>query len=277
MTQITTRMNISSPHLNVMGMAAIKAGRKLVRDFNEVEHLQISKKGPGDFVSAADLRAEKIIREELELARPDYGFLMEESGEIKGRNSQYRWIVDPLDGTNNFIHALPYFAVSIALEYNNDIIAGVTYDPIKDEMFYAEKGLGAYVNDRRLRVSARDKLAQCLLGYSLTHNAQLPTYPQAFALTQYQSLAPHVSGLRRMGSAALDLCYVAAGRLDGYLGLDLSPWDMAAGIIMLKEAGAFVTDLDGKANIFTSRSIIAGNDRIHRPLMLHLQGKKGLM
>lgn len=277
MTQITTRMNISSPHLNVMGVAAIKAGRKLVRDFNEVEHLQISRKGPGDFVSAADLRAEKIIREELEIARPDYGFLMEESGETAGNNSLYRWIVDPLDGTNNFIHALPHFAVSIALEYNQEIIAGVTYDPIKDEMFYAEKGMGAYVNDRRLRVSSRDKLIQSLLGYSLTHNAQSATYDQAFALKQYQSLALYVSGMRRMGSSALDLCYVAAGRLDGYLGLDLAPWDMAAGIIMIKEAGGYVTDIHNKYDIFNTKTIIAANDRLHRPLIMHLQGKRELV
>ncbi len=273
MTQLTTRMKISSPYLNVMGMAALKAGRKLVRDFNEVEHLQISKKGPGDFVSMADIKAEKIIHDELQKARPQYGFLMEESGEIAGEDSRFRWIVDPLDGTNNFIHAMPHFAVSIALEQDQEIIAGVIYDPIKDEMFYAAKGLGAYLNDRRLRVSARDKLPNALLGLSLTYESQLATYTHAQILKNYNGLSDQVAGLRRMGSAALDLCYVACGRLDGYLGLDLSPWDTAAGIIMVKEAGGYTTDVHGQNNIFTSRTILAANDRLYRPISLFINKK----
>jgi myo-inositol-1(or 4)-monophosphatase len=270
MTQLTTRIKISSPNLNVMGMAAIKAGRKLIRDFNEVEHLQISRKGPGDFVSAADFRAEKIIREELQKARPEYGLLLEESGAIEGQDPRFRWIVDPLDGTNNFLHAMPHFAVSIALEQDNEIVAAVTYDPIKDEMFYAARGQGAYLNDRRLRVSARDKLSDALLGFSLTHNAQLTTYQHANVLKQYNTLSGQVAGLRRLGSAALDLCYVASGRLDGYLGLDLSPWDMAAGLLLVREAGGYVTDVTGQNDIFKTRTILAANDRLYRPLYLYL-------
>jgi myo-inositol-1(or 4)-monophosphatase len=272
MTQLTTRIKLNSPQLNVMGMAALKAGRKLVRDFNEVEHLQISRKGPGNFVSVADHRAEKIIREELHKARPEYGFLLEESGEVIGKNPRFRWIVDPLDGTNNFLHGLPHFAVSIALEHDKEIIAGVIYDPIKDEMFYAEKGLGAYVNERRLRVSARDRLSSALLGLSLTYNAQIATYTHAPILQKYQNLSTQVAGLRRMGSAALDLAYIACGRLDGYLGLDLSPWDVAAGLLIVKEAGGYATTIVGQSDIFETRTILAANDRLHRHLLNYLNG-----
>ena len=255
----------NSANLNVMSNAVFKAARGLVRDFGEVENLQVSRKGPGDFVSAADTKVEKILYEELLKARPTYGFLMEEAGELDGEDSSHRWIIDPLDGTTNFLHGLPHFAISVALEKDGEIIAGVIYDPVKDEMFMAEKGQGAFMNDRRLRVSSRKDMSQALLGtglaWALHTNKERETVSKAIAL-----MMPQSAGIRRMGSAALDMAYVAAGRLDAYWEAPIMSWDIAAGIILVKEAGGFVCDLSGKDDVFGSKSILATNGKLHRQL-----------
>ena len=248
-----------SPLLTVMINAAFKAARGLVRDFGEVEHLQVSRKGPGDFVSQADKKTEKILFEELKKARPDYGFLMEESGRIENKDKEHTWIIDPLDGTSNFLHGIPHFSISIGLQKGNDIIAGVIYDPIKDEMFYAERGGGAFINDRRIRVSSRTHMAESLIATDIpfaSHNeAQHKTFTDAL-----HTLMPKVAGIRRMGSAALDLAYVAAGRYDAYWEAPISSWDVAAGIIIVKEAGGFVRDLKGGTDVLGTSSIMASNE-----------------
>ncbi len=249
--------------LNVMVQAAIKAGRGLARDFGEVENLQVSRKGPSDFVSAADLKAEKVIREELEKARPDYGFLMEEAGQIKGNDPQHRWIVDPLDGTTNFLHGIPIFAVSIALERQGQIVAGVIYNPAMDELYTAERGSGAFVNDRRLRVAGRLALPDCVIGTGIPF---LGKGDHGRALKEIRHVMGEVAGIRRCGAAALDLAWTAAGRLDGFWEHGLSPWDMAAGLLMVKEAGGYVSDAKGGEKIFETSSIIAGNEKIHGQL-----------
>ena len=228
--------------LNVMVGAATKAARGLKRDFGEVENLQVSRKGPADFVSAADRRAEEIIRAELEKARPGYGFLMEESGETRGGDPQHRWIVDPLDGTTNFLHGIPLFAISIALERQGKLSAGLVYNPISDELFTAERGGGAFLNDRRLRVAARSHLADAVIATGMPFMGR---GDQAVYLKELAALMPDVAGIRRFGAAALDLAWVAAGRFDGFWERGLSPWDVAAGLLILREAGGFATDLDG--------------------------------
>jgi myo-inositol-1(or 4)-monophosphatase len=256
-------MAIRSPTINVMTGAALKAARGLIRDFGEVEQLQVSIKGPGEFVSTADLRAEKVLRAELAKARPGYGFLMEESGASAGSDARHRWIVDPLDGTTNFLHGIPHFAVSIALERDGEIVAGVVYEPVHDEMFWAEKGAGGFINDRRLRVSARRQLAESLIGTGIPfagrgdHASYLPTLAAVMAVT---------SGVRRAGAAALDLAYVAAGRLDGFWEFGLAPWDIAAGILLVREAGGYVTDLAGGHGMLETGDILAANDHLHLPL-----------
>ncbi|MDD9901504.1 MAG: inositol monophosphatase family protein [Alphaproteobacteria bacterium] len=252
-----------SPHMNVMVEAAEKAGRGLLRDFGEVENLQVSRKGPGDFVSNADLKAEKTVMAVLQKARPKFSFLMEESGETIGEDTANRWIVDPLDGTTNFLHGIPHWAVSIALEKDGEIIAGVIYDPIKDEMFTAEKGVGALMNNRRLRVSGRENLADALLAVGSEKDP-------AFA-PEIVSLQGNCSGIRRNGSACLDLCYVAAGRFDAYWERGLNAWDVAAGALIAKEAGAHVSEIGGgKSFIHGRNSIIAANPRIYPPLAKHI-------
>jgi len=255
---------LRSALLNVMIKAAHKASRTLKRDFGEVEHLQVSLKGPGNFVSATDRRAEEILREELERARPGYGFLGEEGGAREGSDKTHRWIVDPLDGTMNFLHGIPHFAISLALEREGTIVAGLVYNPVNDELFTAERGKGAFLNDQRLRVAARKRLADSVVACALPH----PSRGDA-ALTRREHIAvlDKVAGLRRFGAAALDLAWVAAGRLDGYWERDLSPWDMAAGIALVREAGGFVTDLDGRDAMLTTGGIAAGNDDIHRALL----------
>jgi myo-inositol-1(or 4)-monophosphatase len=254
--------------LNVMVGAARKAGRALVRDFGEVENLQVSRKGPADFVSSADRRAEDIVKRELEHARPGYGFLLEESGTIKGTDDQHRWIVDPLDGTTNFLHGLPIFAVSIALERQGTIVAGVVYNPVSDELFTAERGVGAFLNDRRLRVAARSLFTESIIGTGIPHLAH---GDHARALRELAAIFPEVSGIRRCGAAAIDLAWVAAGRLDGFWEHDLHPWDMAAGIILIREAGGFVSDGQGRETMMTSGTIVAGNDSIHAQILRHLK------
>ncbi|MCB1464392.1 MAG: inositol monophosphatase [Nitratireductor sp.] len=250
--------------LNVMVNAATKAGRGLARDFGEVQNLQVSVKGPGDFVSSADRRAEDVIRTELQKARPDYGLLMEESGTIEGRDKQHRWIVDPLDGTTNFLHGIPVFAISIALEREGQIVAGVIYNPAMDELYVAERGQGAFFNDRRLRVAGRRELATCVVGTGIPH---LGKREHGKFLEQQRRVMLEVSGVRRMGAAALDLAYVAAGRLDGFWEQGLSAWDIAAGVLMIREAGGYVSDFSGGASMLESGQICAGNEAVHRALL----------
>jgi myo-inositol-1(or 4)-monophosphatase len=249
--------------LNVMVDAVRKAARSLVRDFGEVENLQVSLKGPGDFVSNADRRAEDILRTELTKARPGYGLLMEESGEIPGTDEQHRWIVDPLDGTTNFLHGIPMFAISVALERQGQLVAGVIYNPVSDELYVAERGGGAFVNDRRLRVANRRKLHECVMGTGIPFigRGDHRTY-----LRQQQVVMNETAGIRRCGSAALDLAWVAAGRFDGFWETGLHPWDMAAGIVLIREAGGFVTDFSGGDKMFQTQEICAGNEYIQKDL-----------
>ena len=250
--------------INVMVQAAMKAGRSLIRDFGEVQNLQVSVKGPGDYVSQADRKAEEIIHAELSRARPGYAFLMEERGSVAGEDDQHRWIVDPLDGTTNFLHGIPVFAISIALERQGQIVAGVVYNPAMDELYTAERGGGAYLNDRRLRVAARSRLSDAVIGCGLPH---LGRGHHGNFLIELRNVMSEVSGVRRMGSASLDLAYVAAGRFDGFWERGLSPWDIAAGILLIREAGGFVSDMKGGQAMLEDGSIIAGNEPIHRALL----------
>lgn len=256
-------MAFRSANINVMVRAAEKAGRALVRDFGEVEQLQVSRKGPADFVSSADIKAEKIVRRELEKARPDFGFLMEESGAVEGADKDHRWIVDPLDGTTNFLHGLPHFAVSIALEERGESVAGVIYDPVKDEIFWAEKGAGAFLGDRRMRVSGRRRLADSLLATGIPFLGHDEGEGHTVFLAQLKAAMAQTSGVRRWGAAALDLAYVAAGRYDGFWERGLNPWDVAAGVILVREAGGYVSQIDNRAHKLDSPTILAANDRLH--------------
>lgn len=263
-------MAIRSPILNVMVTAAEKAGRAIVRDFGEVEHLQVSRKGTNDFVTKADHRSERILISELSKARPDFGFLLEESGVIKGKDENRRWIIDPIDGTTNFIHGIPHFAISIAYEEYGELVAGLVYNPIFDEMFLAEKGQGVTLNNKRLRVSAREQIADCVLATGIPHLGRGEHEPY---LEQLTAAMGGSAGIRRFGSAALDLAYVAAGRFDGFWESGLNSWDIAAGIVLVKEAGGFVTDINGKGDGLESPTILAANTVIHRPLSALLTGK----
>lgn len=250
-------MSNASANLNIMVKAARIAGRKLLRDFNEVENLQVSSKGPGDFVSKADTTAEETIREELTEARPNYGFLGEESDEIFGEDPTRRWIVDPLDGTTNFLHGMPHWAISIALEHRSEIVAAVIYDPVKDEMFTAEKGEGAWLNDRRMRVSGRREMIEMVFatGVPFGGRSDLPETLQDLA-----RLMPICAGVRRWGAAALDLAYLAAGRYDGYWERGLHPWDIAAGILLVKESGGMIEAMDTNESPLVSGDIVASNE-----------------
>ncbi|PLX35873.1 MAG: inositol monophosphatase [Hyphomicrobiales bacterium] len=250
--------------INVMVQAVSKAGRSLTRDFGEVENLQVSRKGPADFVTAADQRAEDILRRELQKARPNYGFLMEESGVIEGNDGIHRWIIDPLDGTTNFLHSIPAFAVSVALEKNGRLEAGVVYNPISQDLFTAERGGGAYLNDRRLRVAQRKDLHDCVIATGIPH---LGRGDHGLFLKELAGTMTEAAGVRRCGAASLDLAWVAAGRFDGYWERDLSAWDVAAGIVLVREAGGFVTDLDDRDKMLDNGSIIAGNEDVHRKLL----------
>ncbi|MFU8835127.1 inositol monophosphatase family protein [Roseovarius autotrophicus] len=248
-----------SANLNVMLKAARKAGRSLVKDFGEVENLQVSMKGAGDFVSRADIAAEKIIKSELTSARPNYGWAAEEGGEEPGTDPTRRWIVDPLDGTTNFLHGLPHWSVSIALEHKGEVVAGVIYDPVKDEAFFAEKGTGAWLNETRLRVSGRNKMIEAIFATGLPFGGRsdLPETLQDLA-----RLLPACAGVRRWGSAALDMAYVAAGRYDGFWERRLNAWDLAAGVIIAREAGALVEPLTPGGNILDDGEVIAANEKI---------------
>ena len=244
--------------------AARKAGRALKRDFGEVEKLQVSLKGPANFVSAADKRAEEILYQELTRARPGYGFLGEEGGRREGADKTHTWIVDPLDGTSNFLHGIPQFAVSVGLERESTIVAGVIYNPANDELYTAERGKGAFLNDQRLRVAGRQRLVDAVVACALPHHGRgdLALFRQEFAAVQDK-----VAGLRRFGAAALDLAWVAAGRLDAYWERNISPWDMAAGLLMVREAGGFVSDIDGGDTMLDKGHIVAGNETMHRELL----------
>ena len=256
-------MAVRSAIINVMGGAALKAARGLIRDFGEVEQLQVSVKGPGDFVTTADLRAEKTLRTELSKARPGYGLLLEEGGGEPGTDGRHRWIVDPLDGTTNFLHGIPHFAISIALERDGEIVAGVIYEPVRDEMFWAEKGAGAYLNDRRLRVSGRRQLSDALIGTGMPFAGR---GDREGYLATLGAVMPVTAGVRRAGAAALDLAYVAAGRLDGFWEFGLQAWDIAAGIILVREAGGYITDLAGGHGMIETGDVLAANAHLHLPL-----------
>lgn len=256
-------MALRSALINAMANAARKAQRSLIRDFNEVEHLQVSKKGPADFVSAADRKAEKILQQELAKLRPDFGFVMEEGGRIEARDGKHYWVIDPLDGTTNFLHGIPHFAISVAVRRDDELVAGIVLDVVRDELFWAEKGVGAYVNERRIRVSARRKLPEAVFGTGIPFLGRPGHAP---FLKEMTSVMAEVAGIRRMGAAALDLAYVAAGRYDGFWEAGLSPWDMAAGIVLVREAGGTVSDLAGGDKMLETGGIVAANDVLHAPL-----------
>jgi myo-inositol-1(or 4)-monophosphatase len=258
-----------SAHLTIMANAAQRAAKQLLRDFNEVEQLQVSIKGPSDFVSQADLKAEAMIKQDLNKARPGYAFLMEESGASGSDNWTWRWVVDPLDGTTNFLHGMPHWAISIGLERRLpdggiEAAAGVIYAPATDEMFWAEKGSGAFMNDRRLRVSARRELSQAVFGTGIPFAVAPPRQRLAFART-LGTLMPQVAGIRRFGAAALDLAWVAAGRFDGYWEIGVKPWDVAAGALLVREAGGYVTDPLGSDQI--GSEVVSANPHLHPKLL----------
>jgi myo-inositol-1(or 4)-monophosphatase len=262
-------IRMRSPLLTVMVQAVLKAGRGLKRDFGEVEHLQVSVKGPADFVSNADRKAENTLRQELAKARPGFGFLLEESGVIEGTDPEHRWIIDPLDGTTNFLHGIPQFAISVALERGNTLLAAVVYNPANDEMFTAERGGGAFLNDRRIRVSSRRELSECVIGCGIPHLAR---GDHARFRKELEQLQGRVAGIRRFGAAALDLAWVAAGRLDGFWERDLHPWDMAAGILLIREAGGFVSDANGAERPLETGSICAGNESVQSKVLAVVRG-----
>ena len=269
-------MATRSPVINSMIRAADRAARGLKRDFGEVANLQVSRKGPADFVSTADLKAEKVLREELHKARPDYDFLMEESGASRARGGEgsaegRRWIVDPLDGTTNFLHGLPHFAISIGLEERGEIIAGVVYDPAKDEMFYAERGSGAYLNDRRLRVSGRSHLAESVFATGIPFKGAGD--PEKFQ-AELEVFMRETAGVRRWGTASLDLAYVAAGRYEGFWERGLKPWDVAAGQLLVREAGGYVTALDGRPFKLEGDTVLAVNDSLHPTIVKLLRQQR---
>jgi len=255
---------MNSPLLNLMSAAAIKAGKGLVRDFGEVDQLQVSRKGPANFVTESDKRTEKLLQRELSKARPDYSFLLEEGGEVAGKDTAHRWIIDPLDGTTNFIHAIPYFCTSIGLEKRDttgksEIIAGVIFDPIHNELFSAEKNKGAFLNGRRLAVSSRRTLEDAMLVTGTPR--PLPGGPDVFSL--FTSLAQCGATLRDFGAAALDLANLAAGRIDAAWLPLIQPWDIAAGMLLVQEAGGMVTGLDGKPATIHSQTLLASNQHLH--------------
>ena len=262
----------TSALMNVMVAAARKAGRGLTRDFGEVEHLQVSVKGPGNFVTAADHRSEETLFRELSRARPGYGFLMEERGTVEGADKTHRWIVDPLDGTTNFLHSIPLFSIAIALEREGEVVAALVYNPIIDELHTAEKGKGAFVNSRRLRVAARKTLTDSVIAVGIPHRGR---DGHARFMRECKALMGQVGGVRRTGSAAIDLAWVAAGRFDGYVDHNLGAWDMAAGLLLVREAGGAVTDAEGGQLMFASGSIVAGNQTVQKALLGMLETCRG--
>jgi myo-inositol-1(or 4)-monophosphatase len=262
----------ASALMNVMVSAVRKAGRGLARDFGEVAQLQVSIKGPANFVSKADTKAEETLYQELSKARTGYSFLMEESGAVEGTDKSHRWIIDPLDGTTNFLHSIPLFCISVALERDGQLIAGVIFNPITDELYTAEKGKGAFLNDRRLRVAARSTLSDCVVATGIPHRGRV-NHPRF--LREAERVLKEVAGMRRTGAAALDIAWTAAGRFDGYWEYGIQPWDMAAGIVLIREAGGFVTDLDGGNDMMGTGNIIAGNDKIRKQLLEQIYAVRG--
>jgi myo-inositol-1(or 4)-monophosphatase len=246
-----------------MEKACKKASKLLIRDFGEIEKLQVSKKGPGDFVTNSDKRTEKIIMNELSLARPDYSFLAEESG-LSNKISEYRWIIDPIDGTTNFLHGIPNFAISIGLEKNKEIICGMIFNPITNELFYAEKGKGAYLNNSRIRVSSRKNIDECVV---LTGGPVLSYKNKEIFFKEYENVTRKVAATRKLGSSALDLAYLASGRCDGVFERNLNYWDIAAGIIIVKEAGGTVTDFKGGDKYVEEKNLLGTNSKIDKELI----------
>ena len=257
-------MKLSSANINVMIKACRKASKTLIRDFGEIENLQVSVKGPGDFVTASDKKVEKILIEELQKARPNYSILSEEIGKISNDES-YKWIIDPIDGTANFLHGIPHFAISIGLEQDGEIICGIIYDPIKDEMFVAEKGNGSYLNNQRIRVSSRSKLKDCII---FTGGPKKEEKDRETSLKEYYNFSSKVQiPIRKLGSAALDMAYVAAGRCDGFWQRHLNYWDIAAGIILVKESGGFVTDYYGENKYLENKTLLVTNSKINKEMV----------
>ena len=257
-------MRLSSANINVMVKACRKAAKTLIRDFGEIEKLQVSLKGPGDYVTASDKKVEKILIDELQKARPDYSILSEEAGKINNGKS-FRWVIDPIDGTSNFLHGIPHFAISIGLEHNKEIICGIVYDPIKDEMFTAEKGNGSYMNNQRMRVSTRSKLKDCII---FSGGPRYGSENKELIFKEYKKFSSKVNiAIRKLGSASLDMAYIAAGRCDGFWQRDLNYWDIAAGIILVKESGGFVTDFNGENGYIQNKTILVTNSKIKNEMI----------
>ena len=257
-------MKLNSANINVMVKACRTASKTLIRDFGEIENLQVSLKGPGDFVTNCDKKVEKILIDEFLKARPNYSILSEEIGEINNDDS-FKWIIDPIDGTSNFLHGIPHFAISVGLEHNKEIICGIIYDPIKDEMFTAEKGNGSYLNNQRMRVSSRSKLEDCMI---FTGGPRYESKSREVALKEYYKFSSKVLiPIRKLGSGALDMAYVAAGRCDGFWSRELKYWDIAAGIILVKEAGGFVTDFNGNNEYEQNKTLLASNEKINKEMV----------
>ena len=264
-------MRINSPKINIMHKACMKASKSLIRDFGEIENLQVSSKGPGDFVSAADKKSEKILIEELLKVNPNYGILSEEVGEINKENKDNRWIIDPIDGTLNFLNGIPQFAISIGYEEKGEIISGMIFDPIKDEMFFAEKGSGAYLNNKRIRVSNKKKISEAVL---VTGGPKFNSKKRESIFEEYIKISNLVNApIRKFGSAALDIANVACGRFDGYWQWDLSYWDIAAGIVILREAGGYVEFIGNTEINSFKKNILATNSKIHQELQQSLSKK----
>jgi len=257
-------MKLTSANINVMVKSCRKASKYLIRDFGEVEKLQVSLKGPGDFVTKTDEKVEKILIEELQNARPNYSILSEEIGEIKN-DEEFKWIIDPIDGTANFLHGIPHFGISLALEKKKEIVCAIIFDPIKNEIFSAEKGMGSYLNNQRMRVSARTKLKDCII---FTGGPKHDSQNSELAFKEYKKFSSKVLiPIRKMGSASLDMAYVAAGRCDGFWQRNLNYWDIAAGILLVKEAGGFVTDFEGKDKYIENKTILVANSSINEEMV----------
>ena len=257
-------MRLDSPQMNLIFKACMKASKSLIRDFGEIENLQVSSKGPGDFVSSADKRTEKILIDELLRAHPDYGILTEESGVLNKSNTQKRWIIDPIDGTSNFLNGIPQFAISIGYEEDNEIKCGIIFNPITNEMFFAEKGNGAYLNNSRIRVSNKKRISDSLL---VTGGPKQSSKIKDKIFAEYLNVSEKVSNVRKFGSAALDMAYVACGRFDGYWQREINYWDVAAGIIIVKEAGGFINLFEENNNLPLKKNILASNTYIHEELI----------
>jgi myo-inositol-1(or 4)-monophosphatase len=260
-----------SPALNVMIAAARKAGRPLIRDFGELENLQISMKGPADFVTTADKRTEQILIDELTKARPGYAFLGEEGGIVEGRDKTHRFIIDPIDGTTNFMHGIPQFAISIALEREGQLVSAVVYNPVTDELFTAEKGQGAFLNSKRLRVAARKEMGAAVIATGLPFMGK---DGHARANAETAAVMNVTAGIRRFGAASLDLAFVAAGRFDGFWEHGLQPWDIAAGIVLLREAGGVITDMQGGDKMMTNGQVVCANENLHPQLLKLLKNAR---